>query len=33
MVKALNLEINEIEVSQYSITKMKTDLLNLWHLS
>jgi glycosyltransferase involved in cell wall biosynthesis len=33
MVKALNLEIKEIEVSQYSITKMKTDLLNLWHLS
>jgi glycosyltransferase involved in cell wall biosynthesis len=33
MVKALNLEIKEIEVSQYSITKMKTDLLNLWNLS
>jgi glycosyltransferase involved in cell wall biosynthesis len=32
MVKAMNLEIKEIDVSQYSISQMKTDILKYWTL-
>lgn len=32
MVKALTIKIIEVDVSQYSISKMKTDILNYWVL-
>ena len=32
MLKALDIKIKEVNVSQYSISKMKTDILNYWVL-